>query len=236
MGNENPIVTDSYRHVITQEYARVSRFFINNPAMVLTLLYVFTSILGLSYTILLFNHFDITILSHLEIADFLLTALLQPMVFLYSFVLCIIYWLSHRADFYLRKKSSLYTKISEWSTRPITMMNPLAFFIISSLPLVLLVISATAEKSYKDFIAGNSQRFSVQTIYDIPVQERQARRLDNVSILADTTKYLWLYSPEHKTVYSLPHNNIALVTPSAIAQIKKLEPLPADIPEPVVTQ
>lgn len=236
MSNENPAATESYRHAITQEYARVSQFFIKNPAMVLTLLYVFTSILGLSYTILLFNHFDITILSHLEIADFLLTALLQPMVFLYSFVLCIIYWLSHKADFYLRNKSRLYTKLSEWSTRPITMMNPLAFFIISSLPLVLLVISAMTEKSYKALIAGDSQRFSVQTIYDIPVQEKQVRRLDNVSVLADTTKYLWLYSPEHKTVYSLPHNNIALVTPSALTQVNKPELPPADRPEPIVVQ
>src|SRR5215207_9949106 len=66
---------------------KVKEFFLDNPTLVLSLLYLYASAIGMGYSAVLYGRFGINIIDYSEISDFLLAAFKNPTFFLLEAVL-----------------------------------------------------------------------------------------------------------------------------------------------------
>ena len=66
---------------------KLNRYFLDNPTLTLTLLYVYVTALGMLYSAVLYGRFGINIFDYSETADFLLAAFKNPLPFFLILVL-----------------------------------------------------------------------------------------------------------------------------------------------------
>lgn len=59
-------------------WGKIKGFFLDNPTLALTLLYLYVTAVGMLYSAVLYRKFGINIFDYAEIADFLLAALKNP--------------------------------------------------------------------------------------------------------------------------------------------------------------
>ena len=87
---EGPKQADRDAQERAQEDARWSaakEFFSNNPTFVVTLLYLYVTVVGMVYSAALYGRFGINIFDYSETADFLLAAFKNPVAFLSAGIL-----------------------------------------------------------------------------------------------------------------------------------------------------
>lgn len=73
-------------------YARLNSFkayIVANPGLIVSLFYLFSTIIGLTYTYNLLANFGLNVLLHLDLSDFILSAVHHPQAFIVTFVVVV---------------------------------------------------------------------------------------------------------------------------------------------------
>ena len=202
---------------------RLGRYFHREPAMALTLIYLITSMVGLLQIILLLDNFDINVMPHLELTDLMLAAVHHPLVMFYylSFLLAI------AAGFYLDKKLlrrwPLYCRwVDRYyeKSRLDRSLGFLALVMVGYMGLAALLGSGHQSRAIRD---GQLPGYRADLAGPVMLGDQPVSQLVNVQVIANLSKYLWLYDSKTNQVVMVPHESLLLLTPQPLSGAKDSE-------------
>ena len=67
--------------------------------------------------------------------------------------------------------------------------------------------------AYDDVIDNKKQRYTVALSTKTYVNGKPVEQLQQIQIIADTVKYLWVYLNENEELHAIPQKNIATLIP-----------------------
>lgn len=217
-------------------YARLNSFkayIVANPGLIVSLFYLFSTIIGLTYTYNLLANFGLNVLLHLDLSDFILSAVHHPQAFIVTFVVVVALavftfyidpWLMGRFPKYRHGNNDTLRKIK---------IDPALLLLIVTMMLIFSMVELVAKVDYRKFSQGQYVPYRVTLIYPItelprqpidsaiahdtidatPVLKPTKLILDRVGIISSTARYLWLYQGEGVPVQMVSHDNVASILP-----------------------
>ena len=208
---QNLDIIDQYEKQVMVDIQRLKGYVFREPAIVITCLYLLTSLAGLLHLYFLLDHFDINLLPHLELSDFLLGAIYYPAIFLYFFGFMLVVTLLVLADRWIRNRFKLYRKL--------LLKTPKSFYavplsVMMSLMSFLYLYNASvieAKNNYQKIISNSTESFTLHFEAPLQLTANEVTALTSVNLIADLSKHLWIYDPKVKQVYALPHNSIVIM-------------------------
>ena len=195
-----------------QQFNSALTFLKNHSTFSITLIYLFLSIVGLVHLIILSNFFDINILPHLEISDFILAPIRSPLVIVFFLIISIGGWLGQKLELKLRKKKKVekvYNKIN----KPFYSFNPLITYSIIISLLAFVSLNMSSELTYENIIEEKTQHYNISLTAQVELKSNQVEHLADVQIIADTVKYLWIYINDSGQIHAIPQKSIASLIP-----------------------
>ncbi len=187
----------------------------HNPGIFLTVLYLLGSFSGVVYLATLLNKFSINAFHHIELSDFLLALVTNPiLVIMYTIFLSVVVigynWELKRIPD--PKKPTLWKKIYHGSTYPIYLLNP-SYFLFTVIFLVLCSFSAELAHNHSKSIQDKKTQSYSLSLND-PIQQKKAILLTDVQIVTSTSRNLFIYDNRQEKLLIIPQNNIAAVVPT----------------------
>ncbi len=190
--------------------------FAKHPALALTLAYGAISITGLLFSWSLFRQFDINIFNYMEVGDFMLAALREPLTFLLSAGAVAFYWVVYqlgqmevRWAASRKNKGRLSSGYARWSRFINTSIWAAAIGVVLY---AYLFLSLYAEWKSKEIRAG---RAPMVTVF---VNDAATALTDGpMALLGSTSRFIFLYDPPSENTHIVPYENVAMVTPVAKA-------------------
>lgn len=189
---------------------RISHYMLQQPALVLTLGYLFCSLLGLIFVVRLFHHFDFAVLPYLEISDFLLAALTHPLTLLQLVLwtggIVLLFWL----DRMVRRAWRWYGLFSErFYAKPNYQKYNIIFVLLPPLFFLQAAFTAADELALQ-LKAGQTPCYQISLIY--PWQDNaKTLKFEQAQVIARTVSYLFIYHQQQIKV--IPNANIAVLLP-----------------------
>lgn len=230
---------DLYDQMIDDSLSRCWRYLLAQPTLVLTLSYLFCSLLGMLFVTSLFSQFDFDVLSYLEISDFILAAVSHPWTLGYFLLCCVMVGAMFWLDRQIRQRFRRFARWVDFFYRPESYNATV--FCFALIPLLFLFNSAFLEaKALASRIKANQQpQFQISLMN--PLQDtQQTRRLEPAQVLARTVSYLFVYHQQKIKV--IPHANVAALLPLQAVPVQPVttaqpagNPLPASpapLPKP----
>lgn len=194
---------------------RIGHYVLQQPAVVLTLGYLFCSLLGLIFVVRLFHHFDFAVLPYLEISDFLLAALTHPLTLLQLVLwtggIVLLFWL----DRMVRRAWRWYGLFCErFYARPNYKKYNIIFVLLP--PLFFLQAAYTAADELASRLkASQTPAYQISLIY--PWQDNaKTLKFEQAQVIARTVSYLFIYHQQQIKV--IPNANIAVLLPQPVSQ------------------
>ncbi|WP_394204486.1 hypothetical protein [Shewanella waksmanii] len=224
-------------------YARLNSFktyIVANPGLIVSLFYLLSTVIGLAYTYNLLANFGLNVLLHLDLSDFILSAVHHPQAFIVTFVVVsglavftfyIDPWLMGRFPKYRHSNNDTLRKIK---------IDPALLLLIVTLMLIFSMVELVAKADYRKISQGQYEPYQVTLIYPITEVQRQSINsfnkldtkdiaptvkdiapslkptkliLERVGIISSTSRYLWLYQGEGLPVQMVSHDNVASILP-----------------------
>lgn len=224
---------DLYDQLIDDVLSRCWRYLLAQPALVLTLSYLFCSLLGMLFVTSLFNQFDFDVLPYLEVSDFILAAVSHPWTLGYFLFCCVVVVVMFWLDRQVRQRFRRFARWVDLFYRPESYNATVCCFAL--IPMLFFFNSAFLEaKALASRIKANQQpQFQISLIN--PLQDlQQTRRLEQAQVLARTVSYLFVYHQQQIKV--IPHANVAALLPVTPAvPVADLQP-PASVTKPAATK
>ena len=202
---------------LAEQFRRLGRYFHREPAMALTLVYLITSMVGLLQIILLLAKFDINVMPHLELTDLMLAAVHHPLVMFYylSFLLAI------AAGFYLDKKLlRRWSPYCRWvdrfyeKSRFDRSLTFLVVVLVMYMGLAAMIESGQQSRAIRE---GHLPRYQASLATPVMLGDQSVTQLANVQVIANLSKYLWLYDHGAKQVVMVPHESLLLLMPPKLS-------------------
>lgn len=188
-------------------------FLKSHPTLSLTLIYLFISCFGLVYLYALFAKYQINILPHLEITDFALAAIHYPTSIVLIIALVLFTWLAIKLELLLRK-IKLFNKMNDKIALSYMFLNPIFFYSVIFLIAIFVTNLVSANETYKNIKENKNQNYTVTFSNQSEIAGQKVDKLDNIQIIADTYKYLWVYVNESKEIHAIPQKNINVLIPT----------------------
>jgi len=206
---------DDYEDKAKKQFSLCLTFLQSHITLAMTLVYLLVSSFGLVYIYALMGHFKIDILPHLEISDFILAAIHYPTSFIFIFISGIAYWLFMKLDILMRK-IKVYDRWNNLLSRPMMIFNPIYVYSLALVCIIFTVNIFSAEKSFNDINTLKTQIYTVMLMNEVELAKEKHTKLENVQIVADTVKYLWVYLNDSQKVHAIPHKNINVLIPTFV--------------------
>ena len=209
--NQELDLIEKYEKQLLIDFQRLKQYVRQEPAVVLSGLYLLTSLAGLLHLFFLLERFSVNILPHLELSDFLLGAIYYPNIFLYFFGFMLAVVMLILVDRWIRKRVSLYRKLllktpESFYAIPLSVMMGLMSFLYLYNASVI-----EAKNNYHDIVTPNTANFTLHFEAPTLLGDREITVLSSVKLIADLSKHLWIYDPSVQEVYALPHDSVVVM-------------------------
>jgi len=204
---------EAYEKNIDSNINQIKSYVYQEPAIVLTTLYLTISTIGISYIAFVLLSFGINVLPHVELSDFILSAIHHPQTLLVFIAFFIFAVLLFKFEALFRKKWQWYRKQLNKHHQKNTYKHPALLFAL--VIFVYLFVSATVQSidTKKALIAGEQQIFTLHLSSPIFLEGEPNEKLENVQVIANLSKHLWVYQHSSEQVFMVPQENQLLLTP-----------------------
>lgn len=204
---------EQYEQRIDSGIRKIKDYIFKEPAIVLTILYLSISTIGLAYLAFVLLGFNINVLPHVELTDFVLSAIHYPMtlaVFLAFFIFAVIVF---KLEALARKRWLFYRRQLDKYHKKNNRQNPTFYF--SLVVIIYLFVSANVQSLFtiNALKAGEQAHFSVQLNSPIIFNNKTLPTIDKVQVIANLSKHIWLYQKASKQVFMIAHENVKLLSP-----------------------
>lgn len=187
-------------------------FLKNHPTFSITLFYLFISVFGICYLYLVSQAFNIEILPHIEFTDFILAPIHYPNLTILSIIMCSSMWLGLLFENRYRDKK-FYKLTFNVLNKPFYKLNPLTTYVCLGLMLISMALIQTAESNHRKIVGERTQHYNVSFANEVNVSGDKVNHLENVQIIADSVKYVWVYIAQTEQIHAIPQKNVASLIP-----------------------
>jgi len=184
----------------------------HHPALALTLGYLFLTGVGMVYEWLFFKNFDLQIFNYAEPSDFLLVALREPLLLVFT-VISVLVLVN-----FTNKHSKRIEKVGTYRRLYLWLIGKSWGRAVERLAYLVLVIGyfISLTSIYADYTAklvhrGQGSKVRVELTYQDSSKPGEPGGKIYI-LLGSTSKYLLAYDPVAKSTQVLPANNIARLT------------------------
>ncbi|WKE65310.1 hypothetical protein PVT67_16840 [Gallaecimonas kandeliae] len=186
------------------------RFAGKHPTLAISFCYLCASIVGLVHSLYLLGAFKVDALTQMELLDFILGAVHQPIAFAYIAGGVLGFYLAFLLNRGLRRRFPRYARASDKHNKTLFRINPWLAVAFLALLYLSAFIKMSALDRAKAIREDQTPHYQVTAIYPI-AGGPHTLTLPRVQLVAATSRYLWLYA-DHK-ILMLPYNNIASLIP-----------------------
>lgn len=179
----------------------IAQFLREHPAMLLTLIYIYTSMAGLIYMWFLFQRFGINVMDFAKAADFLLAAFKQPKAFVYwvGGHALVLYWIWDAYRQRQGKKSS--APVSARRIVSVALRWLVVLLMYTTVPLLFAVGDSG------DIRSGRTQKFMVEV--QISGDAVGSCTLEGeVFLIGTTEEFAFFYDRDQNCTHIIPVANI----------------------------
>lgn len=204
---------EAYERKLATSLERIKRYVYQEPAIVLTALYLTVSVIGLAYLIQLFDRLNISVLPHVEITDFVLSAVRYPKTIAVFLAFVLLLLVIHFVEGFFRTRWMFYRRQLNKQNKSISFIHPLALYSIVFLVYLVIAAKKQAVDTVETLERGEQTQYTVQLDSPIYVNEKFIAELSQVQVIANLSKHLWLYHQPSKQIFMIGHENIIFITP-----------------------
>ncbi|MFL3649963.1 MAG: hypothetical protein ACI6PR_01960 [Pseudoalteromonas sp.] len=213
-----------YHNQLNNDLKAVKKYIHNNFGVFLTILYLLGSLSGVVYLYVLLNNFSVDVFNFIEISDFLLALISNPLlitIYTTLIVITAIYlnWRSgHMPD---PSKTTVLKKLYYGFGYPFYLLKPsysvmlFLALIISTYPTMLAYLHS------KDIV--NEKTMSYHLSLNYPIAKSKVTQLQNVQIVASTMGNLFVYDNKQDKLLIISQENISALIPN-LHQEKSIKP------------
>lgn len=180
-------------------------FFKAHPSMVLSIAYIFVSVIGYIYNIGLFSVLGIDYIHYITIEDLVLAGIKEPVILVkvvgIGIGLLILFWVFEKWITCLEKKGKL--KVKDLKRYRIC-------FRIAGLFFLILVSFGAPYLSYKSGINDGKEKKESPATANIYLKDNKA--LKNVNIIGGSSAYLFLYDGQTEKSIVQPLDDVERIT------------------------
>lgn len=193
------------------ELRNLRRFFLKHPSLALTFGYLIASIMGLIFTISLLDKFQFNALPYLELSDFLLAAIANPItaVYLMTGICSVVFFIWFERVF--RRKHLRYALWAETYYRSSSLVPNWVWGLSAFVFYVVFFSTLQTPKISQAIKTHQTGQYQLSLIYPIQPGGKEIRQLNEVQIITRTVSYLWIYHQDQ--VKLIPHANVAALIP-----------------------
>lgn len=213
-----------YYNQLNNDLKAVKKYIHNNFGVFLTILYLLGSLSGVVYLYVLLNNFSVDVFNFIEISDFLLALISNPLLItLYTaiIVLTAIYlnWRSgHMPD---PSKTTVLKKLYYGFGYPFYLLKP-SYSVMLFLALIISTYPTMLAHSHsKDIINERTMNYHLSLNY--PIAKSKVTQLQNVQIVASTMGNLFVYDNKQDKLLIISQENISALIPN-LHQEKSIKP------------
>ena len=184
----------------------VLSFFREHPAIIGSLLYAQVTLIGIVYTYVLYQEFNVNIFDYAETSDFLLAAFRNPLTFTAALITIVLVILVQAVVVQLSNRGE--TLVRERLRRNFT-----AVFVASILVILALGVVAAlflAQRRVDELRESSSQPETVQ--YRAPSGSEEQTTVSNLQLIGNAGTFALFYDPRDETTLVIPHAQIISIT------------------------
>lgn len=206
---------NKYYSQLHSDLHAIKHYVQNNPGAFITILYLLGSVSGVIYLATLLNKFSVDVFHHIELTDFLLALLSNPMlVVLYTTYLALVTLLLKRQLNRIPdpKKPTLWQKIYHGFTYPLLLINPTISLIMVLFFMLCFYSFIIADSHSEKIFSKKTQTYSISL--NDAIQSNKTNLLREVQIVTSTSKNLFIYDNKQEKLIIIPQHNIGAATPT----------------------
>ena len=204
-----------YYNQLNNDLKAVKNYIHNNFGVFLTILYLLGSLSGVVYLYVLLNNFSVDVFNFIEISDFLLALISNPLlitIYTTLIVITAIYfnWRSgHMPD---PSKTTVLKKLYYGFGYPFYLLKP-SYSVMLFLALIISTYPTMLAYSHsKDII--NERTMSYHLSLNYPIAKSKVTQLQNVQIVASTMGNLFVYDNKQDKLLIISQENISALIPN----------------------
>ena len=213
-----------YYNQLNNDLQAVKKYIHNNFGVFLTILYLLGSLSGVVYLYVLLNNFSVDVFNFIEISDFLLALISNPLlitIYTTLIVITAIYlnWRSgHMPD---PSKTTVLKKLYYGFGYPFYLLKP-SYSLMLFLALIISTYPTMLAHSHsKDIINERTMNYHLSLNY--PIAQSKVTQLQNVQIVASTMRNLFVYDNKQDELLIISQENISALIPN-LHQGKTIKP------------
>ena len=213
-----------YYNQLNNDLKAVKKYIHNNFGVFLTILYLLGSLSGVVYLYVLLNNFSVDVFNFIEISDFLLALISNPLLItIYTTLIVIIAiylnWRSgHMPD---PSKTTVLKKLYYGFGYPYYLLKP-SYSVMLFLALIIPTYpTMLAYLHSKDIV--NERTMSYHLSLNYPIAKSKVTQLQNVQIVASTMGNLFVYDNKQDKLLIISQENISALIPN-LHQEKSIKP------------
>ncbi len=186
--------------------------FREHPALAVTMLYALVSAIGLLFNWSLFRQFGVNVFNFMEVGDFLLAALREPLTFVLSATALVVTYLIQRLGALElrwltgRKDKGRFWAGYYWFSR--TINNHAVTGLVGFLLYCYLFLALYADHKSDQIRAGVARQVSVELASESDHIEGRP-----IAFLGATNRFVFLFDVAADTTHIIPHENLSVMTP-----------------------
>ncbi|MBH0090762.1 hypothetical protein WNY79_10600 [Pseudoalteromonas sp. AS84] len=213
-----------YYNQLNNDLKAVKKYIHNNFGVFLTILYLLGSLSGVVYLYVLLNNFSIDVFNFIEISDFLLALISNPLLItLYTTLIVItaIYfnWRSgHTPD---PSKTNILKRLYYGFCYPYYLLKPSYTAVLFLALIIPTYPTILAHFHSKDIV--NEKTMSYHLSLNYPIAQSKVTQLQNVQIVASTIGNLFVYDNKQDKLLIISQENISALIPN-LHQEKTIKP------------
>ncbi|WP_286891240.1 hypothetical protein [Pseudoalteromonas sp. ESRF-bin5] len=204
-----------YYNQLNNDLQAVKNYIHNNFGVFLTILYLLGSLSGVVYLYVLLNNFSVDVFNFIEISDFLLALISNPLlitIYTTLIVITAIYlnWRSgHMPD---PSKKTVLKKLYYGFGYPFYLLKP-SYSVMLFLALIISTYPTMLAYSHsKDIV--NERTMSYHLSLNYPIAKSKVTQLQNVQIVASTMGNLFVYDNKQDKLLIISQENISALIPN----------------------
>ena len=210
-----------YEQKALDDFRRVLRYAKKEPALVLTALYFFLTFAGLMHLFALLDKFNVNVLPHLELTDFLLGAVYFPRMFLYYGGLVILILSLFVVERWSRNKFRAYRRYSNTHYKSLYSSSLSTMILLLAVMYLWVAVKIEATNNFKQVINSQNAVFNLHFTDPTRIGGEISKQLNDVQVIANLSKHLWVFDAAKRQVYMLPHDSVVAL--EALVDVDKAE-------------
>lgn len=226
-------MTSSQEHtsVLSAITPHIFRSLRREPALAITLAYLFVAMAGIFYNYTFYRKFEIPVLTLSQVSDFLVAGIQQPMALLLVFSTLPIVWLIDLYNVYSRrrrvaKREALIqsgTDSTITRLRLFTLRTPPRWFTVAAYAVAIVGYGWTFVQLYADHRADEVERGDAPpvTVWLSGNAEPLASKSNGWTYLGAVSSYVFIYDHDARRAQILPVNSVARIQPAGIDEVPR---------------